>query len=569
MKLFAAIFLDGELKGSPLEGLDYASVTHELIDYFDALQMTNRTHIISSDTIDCIKMHLQRFARIAATCDQAGESAQKDQITAIASHILSELASSKDIFFPGGWYAEPAGHAIVYRLFYDKTGSLVFLAYNTGEGTQYHKKIDCGEASKFDVETYREKFNPVYAIRFDDAEKLKQPGELQAWIEKLIEPTILPRYTFDYQYNNAPSLYQKIFPLSAYLNGQVVDPNPYFPWTTAGQKSGTCAQYSVLQAVRTFLDSDVQHDQLTLDYRLHVLKKFIDTQKLPHYFEDHYSRGIKHTARMITTGRMLEKTLTEEEKQALLDELASIQNKARDYFKALPETLKPKTPIPAIMPEHLSIPSSEWSPHAVDASQAMQSDLTPRHSLLLFNPIGTLSDAVFSLQNTLEHVDKRLFIYNLEQLCFIFCDQIKDFKTKPLEASQSDIETWAKIIQLLHQYSFEYFDFYFKDHYDSGVFSVLSSSRQHERQRYAAWWFKEERLKPDQTVVKDDDDKLSAVKPTRTTKKKKAFDAVSSPRNQMIGLALMTLQHYAVMQYQPWCFTRSKRKLASHLKPFR
>ena len=545
MKLFAAIFLDGELNGSPLEGLDHASVAHELIDYFNTSQATDRTHIISSEAMDLLKMHLQRFAGIAEICYQAGVSGQKDQITAIAAHILSELASSKDIFFPGGWYAEPAGHAIVYRLFYDKTGSLVFLAYNTGEGTQYHKKIDCGEAPKFDVETYREKFNPVYAIRFDDAEKLKQPGELQSWIEKLLEPKILPRYAFDYQDNNAQSIYQKILPLSAYLNGKVVDPDEYFPWTTAGQKSGTCAQYSIQQAVRTFLQSDVQYDQFILDYRLHVLKKFIDAQKLPKYFEDHYHRAITHTARMITTGRMLEKTLTQSEKQTLLDKLASIQKNAQAYFKALPETLKPKTSTPTIMPEHLSIPSSKWSPHAIDASKTMQSDLVPCQSLLLFNPKDTLCEAVFRLQNTLELVDRRLFIYNLEQLCFIFCDQIKDFKTKPMEVSQDDIEAWAKVIQLLHQYSFEYFDFYFKDHYDSGAFSI---SRQFDRQRYTAWWFKEERLKQDQTAI-DDDEELSTIKPTRASKKKKHFDAASSPRNQMMGLALMTLQHYAVMQY--------------------
>ena len=549
MKLFAAIFLDGELNGSPLEGLDHASVANELIDYFNTLQATDRTHIISSEVMDLLKIHLQRFAGIAEISYEAGVSGQKDQITAIAAHILSELASSKDIFFPGGWYAEPAGHAIVYRLFYDKTGSLVFLAYNTGEGTQHHKKIDCGEPPKFDVETYRKKFNPVYAIRFDDAEKLKQPGELQAWVEKLLEPNILPRYAFDYQDNNAQSIYQKILPLSAYLNGKIVDPDEYFPWTTAGQKSGTCAQYSIQQAVRTFLQSDVQYDQFILDYRLHVLKKFIDAKKLPKYFEDHYHRAIAHTARMITTGRMLEKTLTQDEKQALLDELSAIQQKAQAYFKALPETLKPKTSTPTIMPEHLSIPSSEWSPHAIEASKAMQSDLVPCQSLLLFNPKDPLCEAVFRLQSALEHVDRRLFIYNLEQLCFIFCDQIKDFKTKPLEASQDDIEAWAKVIQLLHQYSFEYFDFYFKDHYDSDVFS---SARQLERQRYPALWFKEERLKQGQTAIDDDeydDEELWKLKPTRADKKKKRLAAASSPRNRMMGLALMTLQHYAVMQY--------------------
>lgn len=537
MKLFAAIFLDGELNGSPLEGLDHSSVAHELIDYFNTSQATDRTHIISNETKDLLKIHLQRFAGIAENCYQAGVFGQKDQITAIATHILSELASSKDIFFPGGWYAEPAGHAMVYRLFYDKTGSLVFLAYNTGEGTQYHKKIDCGEASKFDVEIYREKFNPVYAIRFDDAEKLKQPGELQAWVEKLLEPKILPRYAFDYQDNNAQSIYQKILPLSAYLTGKIVDPDEYFPWTTAGQKSGTCAQYSIQQAVRTFLQSDAQYDQFILDYRLHVLKKFIDTKKLPKYFEDHYHRAITHTARMITTGRMLEKTLTQDEKQALLDELSAIQQKALAYFKALPETLKPKTPIPTIMPEHLSIPSSKWSPHAIEASKAMQSDLVPCQSLLLFNPKDTLCDAVFHLQSALERVDRRLFIYNLEQLCFIFCDQIKDFKTKPLEVSQDDIEAWEKVIQLLHQYSFEYFSFYFKDHDDLGTFS-----------RYVAWCFKEEPLKQDQTAI-DDDEEPSTIKPTPASKKKKLFDTTASPRNQMMGLALMTLQHYAVMQY--------------------
>jgi hypothetical protein len=399
MKLFAAIFLDGELNGSPLQGLDCASVAHELLDYLN--------RFISIEEITLLKMHLQRFENIEKICYIAEVSRQKDLITQLAAHILSELASSKDIFFPGGWYAEPAAHAIVYRLFYDKTGSLVFLAYNTGEGAQYHKKIDCGEAPNFDVETYREKFNPVYSIRFDDAEKLKQPGELQGWIEKLLEPNILPRYVFDYQDNDAQSIYQKIFPLSAYLNGKVVDPDEYFPWTTAGQKSGTCAQYSIQQVVRSFLKSDVHYDCFILAYRLHVLKKFIEFQKLPKYFEAHYNRAITHTARMITTGRMLEKTLTEANKQTLLDELASIQKKAQAYFKALPETLKPKKSKPAIVPEHLLIPSSEWRPRVIDASKTMRSDLVPCQSLLLFNPQGTLCDAVFLLQSAKMPVESK------------------------------------------------------------------------------------------------------------------------------------------------------------------
>ena len=546
MKLFSAIFLDGELNGSPLEGLDHASVAHELIDYFNTLQTTNRTYIISSEIIDRLKMHLLRFAGIAESCYQAGVSGQKDQVTAIAAYIFSELVSSKDVFFPGGWYAEPAGHGMVYRLFYDKTGDLVFLAYNTGEGSQYHKKTDCGETLTYDVKTYREKFNPVYAIRFDDAEKLKQPGELHAWIEKLLEPGILPRYACDYQDNNAASLYKKIFPLSAYLNGKVVNPDHYFPWTTTGQKSGTCAQYSIQQVVRTFLQSDVSYEQFILDYRLHVLKKFIDTQKFPKYFEAHYHRAITQTARMITTGRMLEKILTQDEKQTLLDELFSIQKKAQAYFKALPEIPKPKRLTPVINREQLSIPSNDWNLHAIDASNTMQSDLVPRPSLLLFNPEDTLCDAVFHLQKSLEHVDRRLFIYNLEQLCFIFCEQIKNFKTKPMTVSQDDIDVWSNVIRLLHQYGFEYFDFYFKDHYDA---RRLSSFNNGDRQRYKAWWFKGERLKAEPLYDDDDEETLSTIKPTSANKNKKPLDAASSPRNQMMSLALMTLQHYAVMQY--------------------
>lgn len=566
MKLFAAIFLDGEINGSPLEGLDHACVAHELIDYFNTLVIKNRTHIISSDiNFPHIIMHLQRYASIADTFYQAVVSDHKEQITAIATQILTELNTSKDIFFPGGWYANPAGHAIVYRLFYDKTNSLVFLAYNTGDGTEYHKKIDCGETPKFDVETYREKFNPVYAIRFDDAEKLKQPGELQNWIEKLLEPNILPQYAFDYQDNNAQSIYKKILPLSAYLNGKVVDPDEYFPWTTAGQKSGTCAQYSIQQAVRTFLQSDVQYEKFILDYRLHALNKFIDAQKLPKYFENHYNRAITNTARMITTGRMLEKTLTQGEKQKLLNELASIQKKAKAYFKALPGTLKPKIPSPSIKPQSLSIPNNNWSPPEIDASSSIQSDLVPCQSLLLFNPKDTFYEAVFSIQNTLELVDRRLFIYNLEQLCFNFCEQIKDFKSKPLETSQEDIETWAKVIQLLHLYCFKYFEFYFKDYCHS---SDLKS--------YTSQWFKkEEHLNQDHTAIDDDDEEdsdneLSTIKPTRASKKKKSLYAASSPRNQMMWLALMTLQHYAVMQYHGALLDRRENWQAtlSHLDSY-
>jgi hypothetical protein len=138
----------------------------------------------------------------------------------------------------------------------------------------------------------------------------------------------------------------------------------------------------------------VQYDQFILDYRLHVLKKFIDDQKLPKYFENHYNRAITHTARTIIAESALEKTLTQVEKKVILDELNAIKQKADAYFKALPETLKPKTSTPAIMPEHLSIPSSAWSPHAIDSSKAMQSDLAPCQSLLVFNPKGTLCVSV-------------------------------------------------------------------------------------------------------------------------------------------------------------------------------
>lgn len=224
--------------------------------------------------------------------------------------------------------ASPEGHAMIYRLFQAQNGDVIFLSFNTGAGAQYHKKILPANLETVEAEHYKEKFNPVYAICFNNHEKIKEYGGLQAWIKKLVEPNILPRHDHTYTDNNAEGIYEKVFAASAYLGGEVIDPTPHFAHITSGQRSGTCAQQATQKMLRGFFATDTDFDRFILDYRLYVLHDALTTQDIP---KKEFYAALANTARMITTGKELEQQLDLNDKKIFFAQLTEIKNKA-DIF---------------------------------------------------------------------------------------------------------------------------------------------------------------------------------------------------------------------------------------------
>jgi hypothetical protein len=520
LKLFAAIFLDGELQGGPLEGLSHVNVADSLINFLSDDQ-EKRQQPLSVES-------LQHMLRALTDLSIISQFQQKAVDTKLTADIISQkLEQQRDVFFPGGWTAKPHGHAMVYRLFYDK-GVLTFLAYNTGEGgNQYHKQIAPGDLDRIPAVAYREKFNPVYAITFPNEQQRTHYGRLEAWVKKLIDPMVLPNQDAYYQDNNVDALYANIFPSSAYLGGELVDPAPYYPHVTAGQRSGTCAQYSVQKMLRTFFESDTDFDRFILDYRIYVLRDYLIHKKIPLSYQKEYRAAVENTARMITKGKDLEQQLSQDDKRQLLSELSTIQQKADAYFK---QRIKPVVESRESEPHSnykLKVPSLNWKPSApASVFNRLASRLlkwhAPQHpSTLLFDKQGTLLQAIHQLEAESYKPDKRIFVHNIEQLCFTYCARLMNYQNKPFETPNATPEDWSKAIPLLHKYAIDYFHHYYKNG---------------DNQYYKEWFG---RKHTEEALYVDNPYGSSEV----------GLDKAASPRNQLMTLGLMCLFNYATIRY--------------------
>ena len=506
LKLFAAIFLDGELGGGPLEGLNLAKVADNIVLFLNKANDSGNYHL-SLESIKTMQFHLAQISAIE-------QFQRTNDVHATAQLIFDTFEKEHTIYFPGGWTAMPAGHAMIYRLFQDQNGDVVFLSYNTGAGAQYHKTIASSHLQTIASEDYKEKFNPVYAIRFKKNAQLTQYGGLQAWIEKLVEPMVLPLHDHTYMDNNAEGIYEKIFAASAYLGGEVIDPTPYYTHITAGQRSGTCAQQATQKMLRGFFATDVDYERFILDYRLHVLQDALTTQYLPKSYQKEFHAALANTARMITTGKGLEQQLKLEDKQTFVDQLTAIKHQADAFFNAAPQQDEHLEPT-AIVDARMRVNPLGWMPGDTPNQEHVRKK-TPKTPLLLFDKAGSLIDALNNLDEESKQSDKRIFVHNIEQVCFTFCDKFQDFKDYPFEQGHT-IEEWSHAITLLHKYSIEYFDFYFKNK-KMGQFNFWFSKNEED-----------EEARERHVSVKD--------------------WCSASPRNQSMALGFMCLMHYAAIMY--------------------
>ncbi len=98
LKLFAAIFLDGELGGGPLEGLNLAMVSDNINSFLNNIKhdinYQDRYHL-SFESIETMQFHLEQISTIQQfqLSHDTHDSAQR---------IFDTFEKEDDIFFPGG-----------------------------------------------------------------------------------------------------------------------------------------------------------------------------------------------------------------------------------------------------------------------------------------------------------------------------------------------------------------------------------------------------------------------------------------------------------------------------------
>ncbi|KAG6559680.1 Protein of unknown function (DUF3638) [Candidatus Rhabdochlamydia oedothoracis] len=241
-KLFAHIHLDHAIKGTLLEGGSLAENAKYLRSCLDVLDIPNYTKELICRALDSL-----------VSCISAKETERK----------VRELPPGESLLVDGGYQDLSGGHAVLYE-FYKKTDNTydIYL-YNTGEGIQYHPRVQRNGISFYQAAI---KFEGVLPEELDlSPQNSRQDSSFFQYLAKL-------QNLDDLEEKNITSLYEKGF---GHLVHKLVLAKEDFSPFIKGQYSGTCS-WRVLQAfvLQTFCDS-ILYKKYIFELKLLTLALFL------------------------------------------------------------------------------------------------------------------------------------------------------------------------------------------------------------------------------------------------------------------------------------------------------
>lgn len=211
------------------------------------------------------------------------------------------LQTGEYLLMPGGWSSITGGHAIIYQFSLNEQGDLLFSINNSGSGLQFHGK-------KSDQE--KELYNPVLTYKIPKA-RIADVQYFPAILAELVTPQIpaihkQPKIEADY-------LYQRIFPKMSYLDGEIIQSRSFEPdyWHTAGQLSGTCAQRSLHQMLKSRFATLDDYRRFIYGFKACALDEYIAHLKregnfyVPR-FRGQIEKAIRHQLRLLNLSTTVE-----------------------------------------------------------------------------------------------------------------------------------------------------------------------------------------------------------------------------------------------------------------------
>jgi len=378
----------------------------------------------------------------------------------LAEKIHSDIQNLKDddyLLVPGGWAAPKGGHAIIYQYSLDKAGNLLFSINNSGSGLQFHEKKSVQEKELYNpVLTYKipkDKINGKNLTRFIQATlKLQTPD-----LHKIDE--IKPEY-----------LYQRVFPLLAYVKGDVVQSESIASdhWYTGGQLSGTCAQRSLHQMLKARFSSLDEYRRFIYGFKVYVLDEYLAQSGVlsdPKQ-TDLIEQAIKHNLRLLNLeqsehlGQSLfsqhEKTAGHEKLLGYLSQLKRLKPTPIDEVNIATPAPNASRPLTDYQFSHV-LPEK---PQFGDVINNARDDITTPLVLTTGQPLLDHMDDILKLCGSLGVMQDHAMLEQLESF-FLTLALPEKTLADPLHEAYSAIDSDAKALefyQKMNQLQTLYFD---------------------------------------------------------------------------------------------------------------
>ncbi|MCH9608782.1 MAG: hypothetical protein S4CHLAM45_06940 [Chlamydiales bacterium] len=267
-KLFAHLFLDGHIGLTSFQGINRYSAAK---DFHTLAQILSESvsEIDLSPTLHLLETYKGVAKLFGERCKQTGMIKNRCSLEKIAKEVtrlVSSLQPGESIFLPGGFNADPVGHALGYLITRNIRGSFNFIVINTGDGTEFHSSR---------MENRKEKICP-YLYFENIPEKLFFPkGEDDSFFFKMLFQREYKKQSSNYR---SAVIYQGVFrPFWDYVKPLPKEKAHFM----TPQRDGVCAVKVLLALLRyqlPILEYKKAHFYLRLIALNHLKPNISDTQ---------------------------------------------------------------------------------------------------------------------------------------------------------------------------------------------------------------------------------------------------------------------------------------------------
>ena len=261
-ELFAHIQNDAEASGTSLEG---SSFSENVPYYLKTLKRMHTDGTLNFETYERIKDYFGPIFYYRRKIEKIiiNKQSYKIESDKFKMELALDWLKKGKITFPGGYYGDPGGHAMIYE-FSIENNHIIFKIFNTGEGIRNHSRYQAPDTDRY---------SPVLAYRFpiSEGDFSKRHNLMMDLIEQAVSPLIIP--AMEKKSTSAEIIYDGFLQLNKHYGGHEISVEGLSDLYIKPQRSGICSWKVMMVAQRLArpIKLQLKYDSL-LDYLATILK---------------------------------------------------------------------------------------------------------------------------------------------------------------------------------------------------------------------------------------------------------------------------------------------------------
>ncbi len=293
-----------------VQGSDTQSLYLYFSDFLEKYSTTDVRYI----NLAMILKDLAKKTNEILALDYSPDLNKLTDLSKIHAHAILALSEGETYYLPGGWNnREGHSHAIIFA-WNKKHDGYDFFIYNGGAGIEYHDEI---------ASIYSPQFYPVKIYNITNLNH----SACQDLIQLLIMPQVVHvAWRAGTRFFDSQKFYEQIQVGMTFLKATPIEASTRYSQalSTLGITSGTCAQASIQQMVKIFLNDLNAFQKLMVNYKYHTMVEYVSIAPPPYSKTLHqlFEKGIGNLLKIVDASC----AFSHEEKETWFDNILKFKD---------------------------------------------------------------------------------------------------------------------------------------------------------------------------------------------------------------------------------------------------